>query len=174
MVDVSQSPSFCIPDVNQPTCSKFGSNRSSWGHDRSKMKDFPCWNKNEPVCSGLSPMDSGASTSSSTGTSLTPSTEEDYSESGDSICERIEELEIEDEKRLWIEKVERMTDEELEYVERAHRKSRILDIYKEPSLRFYTFPSVRFVLPVVPLMDNINRKKGIHLSQGLFVARVLP
>ncbi|KAL6732124.1 hypothetical protein Aduo_002919 [Ancylostoma duodenale] len=43
--------------------------------------------------------------------------------------------------------VEPMTEGELEYVERAHRYSRFLEVYSEPSLRFVTVPPYSFVLP---------------------------
>ncbi|VDM70978.1 unnamed protein product [Strongylus vulgaris] len=43
--------------------------------------------------------------------------------------------------------VEPMTDSELDYVERAHRNSKFLEVYSEPSLRFVTVPPYSFVLP---------------------------
>ncbi|KHJ96069.1 PAP/25A associated domain protein [Oesophagostomum dentatum] len=43
--------------------------------------------------------------------------------------------------------VEPMTESELDYVERAHRYSKFLDVYSEPSLRFVAVPPYSFVLP---------------------------
>uniref|UniRef100_A0A7I4XUX5 polynucleotide adenylyltransferase n=1 Tax=Haemonchus contortus TaxID=6289 RepID=A0A7I4XUX5_HAECO len=43
--------------------------------------------------------------------------------------------------------VEPLTDMELEYIEQAHRYSKFLEVYSEPSLRFVSLPAYSFVLP---------------------------
>lgn len=45
--------------------------------------------------------------------------------------------------------IEPMTDLELDYIERAHRHSRFLEVYMEPSLRFFAGPPYAFVLPKI-------------------------
>lgn len=45
--------------------------------------------------------------------------------------------------------VEALTEMEMDYVERAHRNSRFLDVYSEPSLRFVSIPQYSFVLPII-------------------------
>uniref|UniRef100_A0A1I7X8F6 MULE domain-containing protein n=1 Tax=Heterorhabditis bacteriophora TaxID=37862 RepID=A0A1I7X8F6_HETBA len=47
----------------------------------------------------------------------------------------------------WLDQVAPMSDVELAYVERAFRDCHILDIYREPSLRFVAMPPVCFVTP---------------------------
>ncbi|KAJ1366341.1 hypothetical protein KIN20_026981 [Parelaphostrongylus tenuis] len=45
--------------------------------------------------------------------------------------------------------IEPLTNTELNYIERAHRYSRFLKVYKEPSLRFFAGPPCAFVLPKI-------------------------
>ncbi|KAK5972185.1 hypothetical protein GCK32_022674, partial [Trichostrongylus colubriformis] len=119
-------------------------------------------------CEQLSPSHSSASSESSI---LLQSTRSEHGEedSGRGTCaspsvlcydgecdisdDEVEDDEIEEDQRRaerpWQGGcvVEPLTDMELEYIEEAHRNSKFLDVYSEPSLRFVSIPAYSFVLP---------------------------